>query len=351
MNPPQEDSLIRTWTVLPIVLLLGFPSAALAAAQSKFIRSLDRMMVALGPESRRDADAIKEAYREHLNLLVLDQYSQLEGALWTGGLAPLPHDPKSFNLQPRLTGPSPIGEKDLAHQTSYLSARPATIGALLEVASRVKSGPVEVTSLVRHTDYQDSLRSSNANATTSVPMHTMGLAFDIALINTPLATVYEIRDVLRQMRNEGEILFIGERRQLVFHVVPHPARLGHFTQRYAQTFGAPPPASGTPIVAFSKAPGPAGTLEPSVTAQVIAVVPTSEFVAEWWAADEPHADLAVDVAAAQAHRLALETNPIPVEPDRLSIVPLLAVLAGSLAAMWTILTMRRQTTPGLFQHS
>lgn len=120
----------------------------------RHLQSLDRMMVAMGPESARDAKAIKKAYKEHLDLLVLDQYDELEGALLTGGLARLPDDPSSYNLEPRLTGPSPIGEKDLPNQTSYLAARPATIGALLEVASRVKRGPIEITSLVRHSDYQ-----------------------------------------------------------------------------------------------------------------------------------------------------------------------------------------------------
>lgn len=341
----------RQWRVLVVVTAFcAIPHTGWAAQRSQFIRSLDRMMVALGPESARDARLIKTAYKQHLDLLVLDQYAQLEGALHTGGLAPLPPDPARFNLAPRLTGISPIGEKDLAHQTSYIAARPATIGALLEVASRVKTGPVEITSLVRHSDYQNSLRSTNANATTSVPMHTMGLAFDIALINTPLKTVYEIRDVLRQMRNEGEILFIGERRQLVFHVVPHPSRLGHFTQRYARTFGAPPAASGTPVVAFSPSPGPAGDRTPSVTAEVIAVVPTKEFVDEWWAADDTHGDLAVEVEAVQQMVRAADPLPRPA-PERRSAVPLLALLAGALAATWTILTMRRQSAPGLFQHS
>ena len=336
--------------VIVLGVFCAIPDTGAAAQRSQFMRSLDRMMVALGPESARDAKLIKSAYREHLDLLVLDQYDQLEGALLTGGLAHLPQDPSRFNLAPRLTGASPIGEKDLANQTSYLAARPATIGALLEVASRVKSGPIEITSLVRHSDYQASLRSTNANATTSVPMHTMGLAFDISLINTPLKTVYEIRDVLRQMRNEGELLFIGERRQLVFHVVPHPSRLGHFTQRYARMFGDPPAASGTPVVAFSAAPGPAGRRTPSVTAEVIAVIPTKEFVDEWWAADDTHGDLSVDVAAVQ--QLARAADPLPPPaPERPSVVPLLALLAGALAATWTILTMRRQSAPGLFQHS
>ena len=121
---------------------------------------------------------------------------------------------------------------DLA--TYYIAARPETIGALLEVASRVRSGPLEITSLVRHSEYQEALKTTNGNANTSVPMHTMGLAFDIALVNTPLKTVYEIRDVLRRMQAAGDILVIGERQQLVFHVVPHPSRLGHFMDVYAK---------------------------------------------------------------------------------------------------------------------
>jgi hypothetical protein len=341
---------IRTSSILVLVALSFLPAPAAAADRGQFIRTLDRMMVSMSAESARDARAIKAAYREHLNLLVLDRYDELEGALLTGGLAPLPEDPESFNLVPRLSGPSPIGEKDLANQTSYIAARPATIGALLEVASRVKSGSVEVTSLVRHSEYQSSLRSSNPNATTSVPMHTMGLAFDIALINTPLKTVYEIRDVLRKMRNDGEILFIGERQQLVFHVVPHPSRLGHFTQRYAQTFGAPPSASGTPVVAFSPAPGPRGKRKPSVSAEVIAVVPTKEFVDEWWAADDTHGNLQVEVAAVQ--QMVRATDPVA-EParNRAPLVPLLALLGGTVATIWLILTIRRQSAPGLFQHS
>ena len=198
------------------------------------------MMLALSAESALDAKAIKDAYRPHLDLLVLDEYSELEDALYTGGLARLPDDPLRFNLSPRLSGSFPIAEKDLGNQPNYIAARPATIGALLTVASRVQSGPVEVTSLVRHSEYQGALRKTNTNAITAVPMHTMGLAFDIALVNTSLQTAYEIRDVLRDMRDAGDLFFIGERKQLVFHVVPNPARLGHFNDVYAATFGAAP---------------------------------------------------------------------------------------------------------------
>ena len=234
------------------------PAGGSPTAEQRHLAALDRMMAALAPQNVRASATIKTAYRDHLDLLVLHQFTALEEALGTGGLVPLPPDPVVFNIAPRLDGPNPIGEKDLAHQVSYLTARPATVGALIQVASRVTSGPVEITSLVRHAEYQEMLRTTNANATTSVPMHTMGLAFDIALVDTPLETAREIRDVLLRMRDAGEILFIGERRQLVFHVVPHPSRLGHFAEVYERAQSLP----------------------------------------AWWAADHVTTDLTVEVVAA-----------------------------------------------------
>jgi hypothetical protein len=132
----------------------------------------------------------------------------------------------------------------------------------------VKTGPVEVTSLVRHADYQEELRATNANAITSVPMHTMGLAVDIGLINSRLETIYEIRNVLQQMQDAGDIFFIGERRQLVFHVVPNPSRLGHFNDVYLREVGAPLTSRSAEAVAFLDVPRLAPTqLNPQVTAE------------------------------------------------------------------------------------
>lgn len=165
--------------ILPVLLLLLMPSPAAALPArtnaSKFVRAIDDMMVALGPQSLHASKAIRKAYGPQLDLLGLDEYAELAGALESGRLAPLPADPLRFNLAPRLEGPHPIGEKDLHHQHSYIAARPATIGLLIEIASRVKSGPLEITSLVRHGEYQDSLRSTNANANTGVPMHTIAI--------------------------------------------------------------------------------------------------------------------------------------------------------------------------------
>src|ERR1041384_7287032 len=84
-------------------------------------------------------------------------------------------DPERFNVRVRLDGLSPIGEMDMSRQASYVSARAATIGCLLDVASRVKSGPIEVTSLVRHLGYQQQLRATNVNATDDVPTHALGM--------------------------------------------------------------------------------------------------------------------------------------------------------------------------------
>lgn len=273
------------WSRVAIaVMVLGTSAVSAFAApavatvrQSKFVRALDAMMVALAPESARSSVTMRRVYGDYLDALMLDAYTDLEGALDNSGLVPLPEDPAAFNLAPRLDGPHPIGEKDLDNQSSYVAARPATIGALIEIASRVKSGPVEVTSLVRHSHYQDALRATNPNANTAVPTHTLGLAFDIGVVNSKLKTVYEIRDVLRKMQRNGDILFIAERRQLVFHVVPHPSRLGHFTDLYMRKVGLPPTSRFAHVVAAAPAPKPRrkGRLKPSVTSEVLAVLPAS----------------------------------------------------------------------------
>jgi hypothetical protein len=241
------------------------------------------MMVDLAPESAQAAETIRRVYQDHLDFLTIREYGELAGALDNGGLVPLPEQPLRFNIVPRLDGVHPIGEKDLANQRSYTAARAATIGALLEIASRVRSGPLEVTSLVRHSDYQEELRATNPNAITSVPVHTMGLAVDIGLVNTPLETIYEIRDVLRRMQDNGDILFIGERKQLVFHVVPHPSRLGHFNDVYAKAVGEPLTSRSAGVVAFLDAPRLMPTrLNPQVATEVIAVLPAEGPIQNLW---------------------------------------------------------------------
>lgn len=278
---------------LLFVLVVSAEAAASTSTdrQLQFMRSLDRMMVQLAAQSAKSSMTVKQAYRQHMNLLVLQEYGALENALANGGLVPLPADPLRFNLKPRVDGPFPIGEKDLDHQDSYISARREAVGALIEIASRVRSGPLEITSMARHSEYQSSLRQTNANAHTTIPMHTMGLAFDIALINTPLRTVYEIRDVLGAMQRAGDILVIGERQQLVFHVVPHPSRLGHFAKAYEDAMAETTPGAN---VISSVATTSVGV--PLVTAAIVAVRPTPEWTNEWWASDDVASDVVVRVS-------------------------------------------------------
>lgn len=281
-----------------MVLLAVSPAIAGAETepQPTFIKSIDRMMVELRPHSAHASATIKKEYRDHMNLLVLNQFAALEAGLANGGLVPLPGDPLRFNVKPRVDGMFPIGEKDLANQSSYIAARPAAIGALLEIASRVRSGPIEVTSLVRHSEYQGALRATNGNANTSVPTHTMGLAFDIALVNTSLSTIREIRDVLTEMQKAGDILFIGERQQLVFHVVPHPSRLGHFAAVYAQAIAHDTPGAYE-ISSWSLSHAASDTPQASVAVDIVQIRPTDEFAKEWWSVDDVGSDLTIQVAA------------------------------------------------------
>jgi hypothetical protein len=282
-------SLVFVLVVSPQLVFAGTDSGA----QAQYMRSLERMMVAMARENAHASDVVRTEYRAYLDHLVLDEFAALTDALHTGGLVPLPADYERFNLRVRTDGPAPIAEKDLANQPSYIAARPAAVGALLDIASRVTSGPLEITSLVRHTEYQDALRTTNANANTSVPMHTMGLAFDIALINTPLTTVYETRDVLREMQEAGDILVIGERKQLVFHVVPHPSRLGYYAEVYARALQGTLPRDGDlPAASVSRV---APFAEAVVSTEVAAIRPTDEHAAEWWAADGATTDLTLAV--------------------------------------------------------
>lgn len=328
-----------------MVLLVLSPIWALAStgdpAQLRFVRQLDRMMVKLAPSSAHASKTIRREYRQHVDLLVLPRYKSMTRALSTGGLVPLPGRPEDFNLRPRVEGSSPIAEKDLGNQASYIAARPATIGALLEIAAQVKSGPIEITSMVRHTEYQNSLRATNANAVTSIPMHTLGLAVDISLVNTPIERVYEIRDVLVRMQRRGDILFIGERRQLVFHVVPHPARLGYFTEVYAHAAAR---AAGYGDLYAAPVRGAVAPLaEAAVATEVIGIRPTDEYAEEWWADDGARADLVVAVTAPTLAPapVALSPQPAAAKPARSFLGRLtaraVAVLEGVVSAARALL--------------
>ncbi|HEX6322223.1 MAG TPA: DUF5715 family protein [Vicinamibacterales bacterium] len=195
------------------------------------VRDVSNMLSGMRRASRRDALRIKDAYRPLMRSATFRDRDHLQRAFESGDLVTLPA-PERVGIQPRTTGRSVIGGLDLEHQELYLTARPATMGMLLEIARRVQSGPIEVTSLVRSAAYQRALLGRNANASTDVPTHAMGYAVDIGLLFTPLETARELRDVLEEMRADGKIYFIGERAQLTFHVVPVPSRRAGFERAY-----------------------------------------------------------------------------------------------------------------------
>jgi len=114
-------------------LVVSLPIAAGAETKrTQYIRALDRMMVKLGPQSAHAGRAIRTQYRPHLDFLVLDAYDDLAGALWNGGLAPLPHDPLRFNVVPRITRRSaaaalfPLEWSEVSPLDSQLASPPLT---------------------------------------------------------------------------------------------------------------------------------------------------------------------------------------------------------------------------------
>ena len=247
-----------------LLFLVGAASANHAAAQTVELGDAARLaavvelMSEMAVESRDASEKVRRVYRRELESALVDRPA-LIASLESGDIARVPENPAQFNLRLRLAGAHPIAERDLVYQPIYVAARPATLGALFAVAARVQSGPVEVTSLVRHHEYQRALRRTNPNAATSVPTHTMGLAFDISVLNMPLETVREVRDVLRAMSDAGDLFVVAETHQLVFHVVPAPERLAFFEALYDGLMLLSPDTSRAVVVAQAPSATPANT--------------------------------------------------------------------------------------------
>jgi hypothetical protein len=195
-------------------------------------------------DSREDALTIKEEYRPLLDTAVFSGLHDLRRATEAGELVPLSSVDLPF-VQPRLEGESSIAYKDKEHQHMYVALRPAAMGMLIEISRRVQHGPLDVTSLVRTAEYQRLLMRGNGNANTDVPTHTMGYALDIGMKFMSPETAADLRGVLEEMREAGDIYFIAEANQLTFHIVPVPSRLEHFESVYQQAL-APPPAPAPP---------------------------------------------------------------------------------------------------------
>ena len=305
--------------ILAVLLWLVSPGVARAerVTRVEYLSVVNDVVAELAPRSVHDAVAIREAYAPYVASLALDTFDDIEEGLTTGGLVPLPEAAEWLNVRVRREGGSPIGEKDVVHQARYVSARTAAIGCLIDVASRIKSGPIEVTSLVRHLGYQNELRATNPNAMTEVPTHALGLAFDIAIVNTPLPTVLELEDVLREMSDAGDILVIAERQQLVFHVVPQPSRLGWYTEVYARAINGAP---------WGRMVDDDRVLTPTVSAAIGSLRPMPVSAAEWWAASNVPLEMPISVT--------VEAEDIAAIDDAGGLTGYVARLGAFLSATW-----------------
>lgn len=246
-------------------LLTSLGAGSTVAAQEPGIYT---MVSEMRRDSRADALTIKEAYGPLVSSAVFEDRDHLERAIASGDLVELSALELPY-VQPRLWGESPIAEKDLQHQRLYVALRPAAMGMLIDITRRVQRGPLDVTSLVRSAEYQRRLMRGNGNANTDVPTHTMGYAVDIGLKFAATDTASELRRVLEEMREAGDIYFIAEANQLTFHIVPVPSRMPHFESLYQGTVAAakqPEPApepAPAPVQATPQAPasGLAGVWE------------------------------------------------------------------------------------------
>lgn len=220
--------------------------------------SIYTMVAEMSQESRSDALTIKEEYRPLIDTTMFADEAHLRRAMEEGELVPLsavelPH------LQPRLWGHSPIAERDLENQDLYVALRPAALGMLIDITHRVTHGPVELTSAVRSAEYQNALMRGNSNANTDVPTHVMGYAVDIGLKFASEETVKDLRRVLEEMRDAGDIYFIAERNQLTFHVVPVPSRMANFEALYQQMLALEQQPAPAPVPAPVPAPADAAS--------------------------------------------------------------------------------------------
>jgi len=166
---------------------------------------------------------------KQLEALKFEDLAAIQAAQKGGRLGTVPRPYAKYGIQPRLTGKSPIAEKDLKNQNFYISAEQATIGCLLYIANelRLLQGKsfqsVEVNSLVRSENTQSALKDSNSNARTALPTHTMGKAFDLPLLGKSIRYRRDLLFILTDMENAGMLAFIREGSQDTIHVVPHPA--------------------------------------------------------------------------------------------------------------------------------
>nr|MBA2353357.1 hypothetical protein [Acidobacteriota bacterium] len=214
---------------LTVALVAG--GAAMAAGQATADPHVERLRALMREHraaSLAHAEAVRGSYEQDVPHLLLQDRDGLVGAVAAGELLPLPVGADAFNVNLRLQGPHQIAELDPQHQPLYVTARPEVLGMLLDIGSRLPLGHLDVTSLVRHAAYQRSLALRNPKARTRVPTHAMGLAVDMSVLHLPVGQARALGKVLHEMAARGDLHYVAEQRQLVFHVVPAAARREHY---------------------------------------------------------------------------------------------------------------------------
>jgi hypothetical protein len=129
----------------------------------------------------RAAAAFSPAARPPPPTLALAGRLRLQIAVETGRLE-LPGGLPARHIRPPLTGPNAIGEAHSARPRRSLGARSDTVGLLLDIASRVRAGPLDVTGGAPHEEHRRRLACTDANVCTAVPTHDASLAVDVVWV-------------------------------------------------------------------------------------------------------------------------------------------------------------------------
>jgi|GEM_PF-5833894 len=173
----------------------------------------------------------------------------------SGRLVPLPEPWEDHGIVPRLTGKSPIAEKDMANQREYIRADMATVGSLLYVMNELrllqgqKFEAYETNSLVRTTQTQEALlKDPGTKASSVLRTHEWGKAFDVPVLDMDKDRQRDLLFILTELDSYGLISFVpehalvgkGRRRKALlttYHVVPHPSESARFERAYSQAVG------------------------------------------------------------------------------------------------------------------
>jgi len=145
------------------------------------------------------------------------------------------------------------GIRALKTATMPLAAERSTIGCLLFVADQLEKlqgkryTGFETSSMVRALDATDSAGAgssrSKARDDASLPMHTLGWAFDLTRKPLSKDTVRDLTFILTDLRLAGLLTFAEEGKPKDFHVVRHPDYAPRFEKFYWDAVAVPQQAT------------------------------------------------------------------------------------------------------------